>query len=55
MSTSLTASGPAVRVSLISVVALLLFPALASAEWGLNFQPPASERVRKRTRPLPCQ
>lgn len=43
MSTSLTASGPAVRVSLISVVALLLFPVLASAEWGLNFQQPASE------------
>ncbi|MCK7577913.1 MAG: hypothetical protein MZV65_20495 [Chromatiales bacterium] len=36
-------SGPAVRVSLISVVALLLFPVMASAEYGLNFQKPASE------------
>jgi cytochrome c oxidase subunit 2 len=43
MSTSLTASGPAKRVSLISVVALLLFPVLASAEYALNFQKPASE------------
>jgi cytochrome c oxidase subunit II len=43
MSKSLRASGRAVRASLISGIALSLVSGLAAADYGLNFQKPATE------------
>jgi cytochrome c oxidase subunit 2 len=43
MSNSLRASGRAVRASLISGIALSLVSGLAAADYGLNFQKPATE------------
>jgi cytochrome c oxidase subunit 2 len=46
MSRSSKCSGPALRIGLISGIALSLFSTLTQAEYGLNFQKPVSEIAR---------